>query len=351
MEQKMDLIDLRSDTVTIPTPAMRQAMANAPVGDDVYGEDPTVNILEEKAAHLLGKENALFVSSGTMGNLLAVLVVCSRGDEVIVGQAGHTFLHEVGGISALGGVFPNTLPNQADGTLALEMIENAIRGDDIHEPRTKMVVIENTQNQCGGVPIERDYMERLGRLTRKFGLFLHVDGARIFNAAIALHSSAKELTRMADSVTFCLSKGLCAPVGSVLCGSKEFIQAARRYRKMLGGGMRQAGILAAAGIVALDTMIDRLADDHQRATILAENLSTIPGFSLSKGMPRSNMVFLHVDRAVFPDLKLLKKKLEKEGILIGYSGPEEMRLVTHYWITDASVAHVIESWKNLHAKG
>lgn len=347
MEQKMNFIDLRSDTVTIPTPAMRRVMAEAVVGDDVYGEDPTVNELEEKSAHLLGKESALFVSSGTMGNLLPVLVACSRGEEVLMGQSGHTFLHEVGGISALGGIFAHTLPNQLNGTLDLEMIESAVRGDDIHEPRTKMIIIENTQNQCGGVPIEQAYMQKLGAGAKKHGLFLHVDGARIFNAAVALHCSARDLTSMADSVTFCLSKGLCAPVGSVLCGSKEFIQTARRYRKMLGGGMRQAGILAAAGIVALDTMIDRLEEDHRHAARLAENISKIPGFSLTKGMPRSNMVFLGVDSAVFPDLEVIKEKLKQEKILIGFSGPNEIRLVTHYWIHDEDIEKVIQYWQDM----
>lgn len=349
MEQKMNFIDLRSDTVTIPTPEMRQAMADAVVGDDVYGEDPTVNLLEEKAAHLLGKESALLVSSGTMGNLLAVLVACKRGDEAIMGQAGHTFLHEVGGISALGGIFPNTLPNQADGTLDLEMVDIAVRGEDIHEPRTRMIVIENTQNQCGGIPISSAYMKDLSVIAKRHGLFLHVDGARIFNAAAALHCSAKELVSMADSVTFCLSKGLCAPVGSVLCGPTNFIQEARRYRKMLGGGMRQAGILAAAGIVALDSMTDRLVEDHAHAATLAENIVKIPGFFLTKGMPHSNMVFLGIDRSIFPDLEILREKLKKERILFGFSGPDEIRLVTHYWITDEDVKHVIQSWQNLRA--
>jgi threonine aldolase len=349
MEHKMNFIDLRSDTVTIPTSEMRQAMAEAAVGDDVYGEDPTVNLLEEKAAQLFGKESALFVSSGTMGNLLAVLVTCKRGDEVLMGQAGHTFLHEVGGISALGGIFPNTLPNQPDGTLDLEMVDNAVRGEDIHEPRTKMVVIENTQNQCGGIPITSAYMKDLNRIAKRHGLFLHVDGARIFNAAAALHCSAKELADEADSITFCLSKGLCAPVGSVLCGTDHFIQEARRYRKMLGGGMRQVGILAAAGIVALDTMTGRLVEDHARAAILAENISKVPGFSLTKGMPRSNMVFLGIERAIFPDLETLQDKLKKERILFGFSGPNEIRLVTHYWITDDDIKHVIQSWQHVYA--
>jgi len=347
MEQEMNFIDLRSDTVTIPTPAMRKAMAEAVVGDDVYGEDPTVNVLEEKAAAMLGKEAALFVSSGTMGNLLSVLVACKRGEEVLMGQSGHTFLHEVGGISALGGIFASTLLNKDDGTLDLDQIEGAVRGDDIHEPRTRMIIIENTQNQCGGIPIELSYMQALAAVAKKHDLILHVDGARIFNAAVALGCSAQDLTSMADSVTFCLSKGLCAPVGSVLCGSRGFIRDARRYRKMLGGGMRQAGILAAAGIVALDSMIDRLAEDHGHAAKLAGALSKIPGFSLTKGEPRSNMVFLGVDRAVFPDLSALEEKLKQQNILIGFSGPDEIRLVTHYWIRGEDVDRVIRCWQEL----
>ncbi|HAF62175.1 MAG TPA: low-specificity L-threonine aldolase [Anaerolineaceae bacterium] len=343
----MRFIDLRSDTVTIPTAEMRIAMANAAVGDDVYREDPTVNKLEEKAAMLLGKERALFVSSGTMGNLLAILVTCKAGDEVIMGNQGHTFLHEVGGMSALGGIFPNTLPNQPDGTLDLAMVARAIRGEDIHEPRTRMVIIENTQNQCGGVPISLTYMQQLSQLARENELFLHVDGARIFNAAAALQCSAKDLVQTADSVTFCLSKGLCAPVGSVLCGPQDFIEEARRFRKMLGGGMRQVGILAAAGIIALDNMVERLSEDHRRATVLAEQLSQIPGFSLSKGKPQSNMVFLQVDHTVYPDLAVIAEQLKKESILIGFSGPDEIRIVTHYWVSDLDVQHVVRVWQNL----
>ena len=347
MAEKMQFIDLRSDTVTNPTAEMRAAMANAEVGDDVYREDPTVNKLEEKAAALLGKEKALFVSSGTMGNLLAILIACGAGDEVIMGNQGHTFLHEVGGMSALGGIFPNTLPNQPDGTLDLAMVASAIRGDDIHEPRTRMIIIENTQNQCGGMPISLSYMQQLSDLATAKDLFLHVDGARIFNAAVALDCSAKDLVQHADSVTFCLSKGLCAPVGSILCGPQDFIENARRFRKMLGGGMRQVGILAAAGIIALDKMVERLVEDHRRAALLAEQLSQIPGFSLSKGEPRSNMVFLHVDKTVFPDLTAITQQLKNEKILIGFSGPEEIRIVTHYWVSDEDIQHIIAVWQNL----
>ncbi len=292
------MIDLRSDTVTHPTPAMREAMARAEVGDDVYREDPTVNRLETMAANLLGKEAALFVPSGTMGNLIGVLGHCQRGDEVIMGHLGHTFLFEGGGISALGGVFVHTLPNQPDGTLRLDDILAAIRPPDVHHPITRLVVLENTHNRCGGVPLSATYTQQVGEAVRARGLALHLDGARIFNAAVALGVTAKALAEPADTVTFCLSKGLCAPVGSVLCGPRDFIERARRIRKQLGGGMRQAGILAAAGIVALETMIDRLAEDHRRARMLAEGLVRLPGIRLPMGMPATNMVFISLDESL-----------------------------------------------------
>ena len=290
-------IDLRSDTVTHPTPEMRQAMAEAEVGDDVYGEDPTVNRLQELAAERMGKEAGLFVSSGTMGNLSAVLAHCGRGDEVILGNLGHTFLFEAGGISALGGVHPFTLPNRPDGTLDLAEIRCAIRGENEHNPISRLVILENTHNRCGGVPISVEYTRAVGDLAHGAGLKLHIDGARIFNASAALGSSAAELAAPADSVTFCLSKALCAPVGSVLCGSTEFIYRARRIRKQLGGGMRQAGVLAAAGLVALEKMVDRLSEDHFRARRLAEGLANIPGVVLHMGMPGTNMVFLELDES------------------------------------------------------
>ena len=254
----MNYIDLRSDTVTQPTPAMREAMAKADVGDDVYGEDPTVNELQAKAASMLGKEAGLFVPSGTMGNLAAILAHCNRGDEIILGNLAHTFLFEAGGIAALGGVHPHTLPNQPDGRIDLDDIREAIRPDNPHMPITRAVTIENTHNRCGGVPLTVEYTQAVGDLAHENGLSLHLDGARIFDAAAALDVDVKELTDPVDSVTFCLSKGLCAPVGSIICGSTEFIQRAHRIRKQLGGGMRQAGILAAAGIVALDEIVPRI---------------------------------------------------------------------------------------------
>ncbi len=293
-----DIIDLRSDTVTVPTPAMWEAMSHAEVGDDVYGEDPSINLLQKLAAEKMGKEAGLFVPSGTMGNLIAVLTHCGRGDEAIMGNLGHTFLFEGGGVAALGGVMPHTLPNQADGTLLLDDIRSAIRGDDPHFPVSKLVILENTHNRCGGVPLSVEYTRKVADLAHSQGLKLHVDGARIFNAAVALGVPVIQLVDQADSVTFCLSKALCAPVGSVLCGSAEFIYQARRIRKQLGGGMRQAGILAAAGIVALQTMVDRLAEDHIRARRLAEGLRAIPGLILEPAQPPSNMVFLNLSDQV-----------------------------------------------------
>jgi threonine aldolase len=286
------VVDLRSDTVTKPTLEMREAMARADVGDDVFGDDPTVNHLQEIAAARLGKQAALFVPSGTMGNLAAVLSHCARGDEVILGDLCHTSLYEAGGVAALGGVHPRTLANQPDGTLLLDAIEASIRTVDDHFPRSRLICLENTHNRCGGVALTAEYTRRVGDIAREHALGLHLDGARLFNAAAATGSSAAELAQAADSVTFCLSKALCAPVGSVLCGSAEFIRQARRVRKQLGGGMRQAGVIAAAGIVALEKMTDRLGEDHARARRLGEALRTIPGIVLESNPPPTNMVYV-----------------------------------------------------------
>ncbi len=275
----MSWIDLRSDTVTRPTPEMREAMARAEVGDDVYGEDPTVNRLEELAAQKMGMQAGIFLPSGTMGNLTAVLAHCERGDEVLMGNLAHTFLMEGGGISALGGIFAHTIENQPDGTLRLEDISSSIRPDDVHQPITRLVILENTHNRRGGVVLSEQYTRAVGDLAHKRGMRLHLDGARIFNAATALNIPVKRLTIPADSVTFCLSKGLCAPAGSVLCGSHSFVAKARRIRKMLGGGMRQVGILAAAGIIAIEKMTERLGEDHSRAQWLAEGLIRLPGIT------------------------------------------------------------------------
>lgn len=341
----MKFVDLRSDTVTKPTPAMREAMAKAEVGDDVYGEDPTVNRLQEMAAEMMGKEAGLFVASGTMGNLAGVLAHCQRGDEVIVGNKAHTFLFEAGGISVLGGVHSCQLPNQPDGSLALEDIEAAIRPDDPHDPITRLICLENTHNRCGGTYQTPEYMNRVSEFAHGRGLSVHLDGARIFNAAAVQGIKAKELAGPVDSVTFCLSKGLCAPVGSVLCGSKEFIRKAHRLRKMLGGGMRQAGILAAAGIVALETMTGRLSEDHARARKLADGLKQVPGLVLDPEVPATNMIFLSLTPEVKSDTSEVVEKLKRRGILAGVTGQRSFRLVLHYWIDDTGVKKTVAAFR------
>ncbi len=344
----MNYIDFRSDTVTKPTPEMRDAMARAEVGDDVYGDDPTINRLQEMAAEKLGKEAGLFVPSGTMGNLAAILAHCNRGDEVIMGARSHTFLHEGGGISTLGGVHSCQLREQADGSLALEDVEAALRyPDDDHEPISRLIEIENTHNACGGVWQTPAYIRSLAEFAHERGLIVHMDGARVFNSAVAQGIDVKELTRPVDSVTFCLSKGLCAPAGSVLCGSHEFIRKARRMRKHLGGGMRQAGILAAAGIVALETMIDRLGEDHLRARTLAEGLSEIPGIVLDPGSPATNMIFFNLAPSVKLSVDEIARAMLDRGILVNASGPRRFRLVTHYWISDADVEAVVAAFKQV----
>lgn len=340
----MRSIDLRSDTVTQPTEEMRRVMAAAEVGDDVYGEDPTVNRLQALAAEMTGKEAGLFVPSGTMGNLLSVLSVCTRGDEVIMGNLGHTFLFEGGGISALGGIFANTLPNQADGSLLIEEIESAIRPDDIHDPITRMVILENTHNRCGGTVLTEDYTRKVAELAHRYNLHLHLDGARVFNAAAALGVEVLVLTQHVDSVTFCLSKGLCAPVGSVVCGTKEFIRKGLRIRKMLGGGMRQAGVLAAAGIVALEKMTHRLREDHHKAAALAAGLGMIPGISFEMGMPQSNMVFPSLSDEIRATTEEVAAQLARMGVKVGVVARRRFRLVTHYWVTEEDIAYTIQAF-------
>lgn len=341
------IYDFRSDTVTRPTQAMRQLMAEAEVGDDVYKDDPTVNALQAKAAQLMGKEDALFITSGTMGNLLAMLAYCQRGDEVIMGSKAHTFLHEAGGVSVLGGVVIHTVPNQADGTLKLTDLEGALRSEDIHEPPSRMVIIENTQNSCGGVALTVEYTNQVAAFARQHNLIFHVDGARIFNASVKLGVPVSELVNQADSVTFCLTKGLCCPVGSVLCGTHELIERARRLRKIVGGGMRQAGILAAAGIYALDNMIERLAEDHQRASYLAAGLAEIRGLSLVKGSPHTNMVFVKVTEESKLSSGKLAEELRKNGILVNESGKSELRFVTHHDVGDEAIDYCLKSLRAL----
>jgi threonine aldolase len=341
------IIDFRSDTVTHPTDAMREAMSNAVVGDDVFEEDPTINNLQEKSAKMLGKDAGLFTPSGTMANLIAVLTHCGRGDEAVMGTNGHTFLHEVGGLAALGGVFPQLVPNLPDGTLDLEDIKGAIRTTDIHHPDTRLFILENTQNNCGGIPISRQYLKSVVGILGPAGIPLHIDGARIFNACIALDEKPADLVACADSIMFCLSKGLCAPVGSILCGSNEFISKARKIRKQLGGGMRQAGIIAAAGIIALDEMIERLNEDHKRAKMLADGMQNLPGVILDKGFPQTNMVFIELNTDCKISPERLIDEMKRDDILIGMSGPRNFRFVTHYWINDEDIKKFLHIVKNL----
>jgi threonine aldolase len=333
-------IDLRSDTVTLPTPQMRAAMASAELGDDVMGEDPTVNRLEEMAAARMNKSAALFVASGTMANLVALLTHCGRGDEVIVGDRAHTFINEVAGMAALGGIQPRTLPNQPDGTLALDDIRHAIRGENVHWPRTRLITLENTHNACNGSPLAPTYLWSVHDLAQSRGIKVHTDGARILNASVALGIPVSELTRYTDTISFCLSKGLSAPVGSLLCGPKEFIAEARRNRKMVGGGMRQAGVIAAAGIVALETMIDRLADDHANAKRLAEGLADIPGIALDPACIKTNIVFFDVRNGM--TAVQLVERLAREGVLMGAAGEQRIRAVTHYGIEREDIEETLK---------
>jgi threonine aldolase len=340
----MKIIDLRSDTVTLPTEAMRNAIFNAELGDDVFGEDAATIRLEEMAAELMGKEAALLVSSGTMGNIVSLLTHCSRGDEVIIGNQAHIFYYEVGGMSALGGIFPHTVPNQSDGTMRLDDIEAAIRGDNVHYPRTRLICLENTHNRCNGNPLGVDYTAAVVDLAGRYGLKVHLDGARIFNAVAALDVPASELTRGIDSVSFCLSKGLSAPIGSVLCGSAEFIAEARRVRKVLGGGMRQTGIIAAAGIIALDEMIDRLTEDHINARRLAKGIAEIPGLSVDPDTVRTNIVFFDLTDDRIGDDALVAK-LEERGIRLLQLGPSHFRAVTHYGIGTGDIGETLLAMK------
>lgn len=342
----MGYIDLRSDTVTQPTPEMRAAMAAAPVGDDVFGDDPTVNRLQEMAAEMVGKEAGLFVPSGTMGNLVALLTHCGRGDEAIAGAQSHIVLYEGGGMSYLGGIHSRQVKEQPDGSLALEDIEAVIRPEDVHEPPTRLIAIESTHNHCGGVFQTPAYIRSLADFAHARGLVVHIDGARLFNAAVAQGVEARDLAGPADSVTFCLSKGLCAPVGSVLCGSRAFIARARHIRKHLGGGMRQAGVVAAAGMVALEQMIDRLVEDHARARMLAAGLGELPQIRLD-GIPQTNMVYFDLDDSVALTVEQIEARMQERGILVHAEGSRRFRLVTHYWIDDAAVEKTVAAFKTV----
>jgi threonine aldolase len=325
----LNIIDLRSDTVTQPTDEMRRAMFEAVVGDDVYGEDPTVNELERMAARAVNKEAALFTPSGTMSNLLAVLAQTRRGDEIIVGSEAHMFWYEVGGASALGGVMTHTVRNEIDGTMNLSAIEDAIRSRNIHYPPTTLLCLENTHNRCGGAVLSAEYTTAAVRVAQEHGMRVHVDGARLFNAAVAIGVPADALVAEVDSVSFCLSKGLSAPVGSMLCGDRVFVDSARKWRKMLGGGMRQAGVLAAAGMVALNTQIERLAEDHVNAGRLARGLAAVPGI-IGLAQAPTNIVMFEVGSLV-PGAEFLSE-MDTRGVRLSHRGGQRFRAVTHRMI-------------------
>ncbi len=333
------IVDLRSDTVTKPTSEMRRAMANAEVGDDVYGEDPTINRLQERSAQMLGKEAALFVPSGTMGNEIAVKVHTRPGDEVLIDEDAHIVKWELGAAALISNVQLHTLPNQR-GIVPVEEYARRIHPGDDHTPPTRLICLENTHNAAGGVVLPLEYMREVWNLAQRHGVAVHLDGARIFNAAVALGVPASSLAECADSVMFCLSKGLACPVGSVLCGSEAFIEEARRIRKILGGAMRQAGILAAAGLVALDSMIERLAEDHARARRLAEAIAGMPGFSVDLQTVQTNMVYVQTEQPA----RRVVQQLETLGVLCLDVFPHTIRLVTHKDVGDEDITHAIDAF-------
>jgi threonine aldolase len=336
----MKIIDLRSDTITQPTQEMRDAMYRAEVGDDVFGEDPTVNRLEEMAAKMLGKEAALFTASGTMSNLLAVLAQTRHGDEIILGSESHVFWNEAGGASALGGVVMRTVGNDAKGRMDIHAVESAIRPSNIHYPPTTLLCLENTHNRCGGSVLTAEYTAEISGMAHRHGLRVHLDGARIFNAAVALNLDASLLASPADSVSFCLSKGLSAPVGSLLCGSKDCITRARKLRKMVGGGMRQAGVIAAAGIVALETMIAKLAEDHINAHRLAMGLSAKEGVTIDASQVETNIVMFEPPRAF--EAPHFIEVMDSRGVKFTYPGGRRVRAVTHRMISQNDIDEALK---------
>ncbi len=336
----MEIIDLRSDTFTLPTNEMRQAMANAVVGDDVFDEDPTIHELQNLAATTMGKEAALFVPSGTMGNLVSLLTHCQRGDEIILGEKSHIFVNEVGGVAALGGIHPHPVPNASDGTIPLEVIKQTIRQHDLHFPPTRLICLENSHNYCCGSPIPASYFDQVKALAEDRGLKIHLDGARIFNSAVALSVDVMELVRSVDSVMFCLSKGLSAPVGSLICGTQEWIEKARKWRKMVGGGMRQAGHLAAAGILALQNPELQIEEDHKNAKAFASGLSKIPGIKLDIDAIKTNIIFFETHSTKGSSEDYLKF-LEGKGIKMLLMENGLIRAVFNRHIKRQHVDHII----------
>jgi len=341
------MIDLRSDTVTLPSKKMKQFIMESPLGDDVYGEDPSVNLLQNKIAKIFNKEAGLFVPSGTMANLIAVLAHCNRGDEVILGDKSHIFYYEAGGISVYGGIHSFQLQNNDDGTINLDDIKRSIRaiGND-HFPRTKLICLENTHNACYGAPIDTDYFNQVRKIANKHNLSIHLDGARIFNAAIALNKSVDILTRDCDTISCCLSKGLSAPVGSVLLGNKDFILKAKQIRKALGGGMRQAGLIASAGIFSLDNMVHRILNDHENAKILAYELDKLNSIEINLDYVYTNIIFIYNRHSKISNEELLNE-LEKNNIKIDYKGNSKFRLVTHSGFKKDDISSVVTVFKEI----
>ncbi len=341
----MKVIHLISDTVTMPTESMLDAMRNAKVGDDVYHEDPTVKKLEALAAEKVGKEAALFVPSGTMGNLISLLSQTTPGDEVILGASSHIYNFEVGGLSRIAGLVPRPIDGK-HGAMLVDDIQQAIRTPNIHNARTSLICVESSHNRAGGTVLSEAQLAAIGQVAKENGLVVHLDGARIFNAAIALGVDARQLTRYSDSVMFCLSKGLSAPVGSIVAGTEEFISKARKARKMLGGGMRQVGVIAAAGIVALTDMIDRLREDHEVAQYLARGLIQIEGISVDIETVQTNIVIYDV-KNVGISSKGFIGRLRKYNITAGQVSPTGVRMVTHRHISYEDVDHVLSSIREI----
>ena len=337
----MATIDLRSDTVTKPSAEMRQAMADAEVGDDVYGEDPSINKLQQKAADLLGKEAGLLMASGTMSNLVAALTHCKRGDEIIMGDQAHMFWNESAGASALAGAQLRLVPNDPQGRIDLDDLKNAIRPKgNVHMPPTTLICLENTHNRCSGGVLTPDDTKKVADIAHDAGAKVHLDGARLFNASVSLEVPPAALVQDVDDVSFCLSKALSCPVGSILCGSNEFIEGAHKWRKMVGGGMRQAGVLAAAGLVALDNMVERLADDHSNAKRLAEGLANIEGITVDPTSIQTNIVIFEVSESAGNANDVINE-LADEGVLVTYPGQQSLRMVTHRHISSSDIGEAL----------
>ena len=334
------MIDLRSDTVTVPNKDMRKAMYDSEVGDDVYGEDPTVNKLQEIASEITGKEDSLLVSSGTMGNLVSLLTLTNRGEEIILGNKCHVYAWEGSGVSIYGGISMKIINNNNDGSFDLNELSASINPLDDHKPKTSTISIENTHNQCGGSPLTLDFIQSVNSIAKKNNLKIHMDGARLFNASVAQRKSVKDIVENIDSVTFCLSKGLSCPIGSIISGSKDFITEARRWRKSIGGGMRQAGVIAAAGIYALNNMVDRLEEDHVNAKNLAIGLSKIPEIIIDTEYVKTNI--LRFELANNLNFNEFESELKKEGIIFN-SSYGSVRMVTHYGIDSKDIKKVIET--------